>query len=122
MDNGPRGEYGSTFIKQEIPCLCRYGQYTLSFDAQTAVVGSEPGSECRLQINLSQRQEVLVYNGPDGPILPFEPERRSYAFTYRSDTCPQSLMVDFACTAPSGAFQIDNISLVGLGTFDMSWE
>ncbi|KAL8836473.1 MAG: hypothetical protein Q9170_002906 [Blastenia crenularia] len=113
VQNGPSGGYGSTYITQIIPALCKYVYYTLSFDAQTAVYGGQPGLECRLEINLSDEQ--LVYNGPNGDLLPFDYQRRSYTFPYTRNANPQSLTIRFTCTAPSGSFVIDNISLIGKG-------
>ncbi|KAL9052585.1 MAG: hypothetical protein Q9206_004261, partial [Seirophora lacunosa] len=79
VQNGPiggAGGYGSTYITQPFPSLCRYVYYTLSFDAQTAVYGGQAGLECKLEISIGDR--VIVYNGPGGDLLPFAYQRRSY--------------------------------------------
>ncbi|KAL8909963.1 MAG: hypothetical protein Q9171_004729 [Xanthocarpia ochracea] len=114
VQNPPSGGYGSTYITQPIPSLCKYVYYTLSFDAQTEVYGGQPGLECALEISLNGGH-VILYNGPSGEILPFGYQRRSYTFVYSRNTGLQALKVRFECTAPSGSFIIDNISLVGKG-------
>ncbi|KAL8778837.1 MAG: hypothetical protein Q9213_007229 [Squamulea squamosa] len=107
------GGYGTTYIRQPIPALCKNVYYTLSFDADTKVYDGHPGKECSLEISLNDQQ--LVYNGPNGPILPFGYQRRSYTFVYSRNSGAQALTIRFTCTAPSGSFLVDNISLIGQG-------
>lgn len=116
VQNGPiggAGGYGSTYITQPFPSLCRYVYYTLSFDAQTAVYGGQAGLECKLEISIGDR--VIVYNGPGGDLLPFAYQRRTYTILQNRSSGAYALTVRFTCTAPSGVFMIDNISLVGQG-------
>ncbi|KAI4117470.1 MAG: hypothetical protein LQ345_002308 [Seirophora villosa] len=90
-----------------------YVYYTLSFDAQTAVYGGQAGLECKLEISIGDR--VVVYNGPGGDLLPFAYQRRTYTILQNRSSGAYALTVRFTCTAPSGVFLIDNISLVGQG-------
>lgn len=113
VKNGPGFYTGSPYITQVIPALCKYVSYTLSFDSKTVVNDGHAGYEGSLEIRLVDQE--LVYNGPNGPILPFEYVRRSYDFTYAGNANPQSLTIRFTCTAPSCEYIIDNISLVGHG-------
>lgn len=114
MQNSPTGGYGSTYIRQTIPGLCRYVTYTLTYDSQITINGGQPGLECRVEINLNDQQ--LVYIGPpNGDRPPFSYQTRSYDFTYSGNQIPQALTIRFTCTAPSGMYIIDNISLVGSG-------
>lgn len=113
MNNGPNGGYGSTFITQEIPSLCKYVYYTLSFDSEAVVIdGYLGGPSLEISLNGGQR---LVYNGPNRDLLPSEYVRRQYTFPYTRNTVAQALTIHFTCTAPSCGYIIDNISLVGHG-------
>ncbi|CAO1603369.1 hypothetical protein XANCAGTX0491_006957 [Xanthoria calcicola] len=116
------GGYGSTYIRQPIPDLCKYVYYTFSFDAKTEVYSGYSQRGCTLEINLNGRQ--LVYIAPGGSeYLPYEYQRRSYTFQYGGcapygvSCSPQALTVRFTCEAPRGSFLIDNISLVGAGEY-----
>ncbi|KAI4092209.1 MAG: hypothetical protein LQ339_007975 [Xanthoria mediterranea] len=116
------GGYGSTYIRQPIPDLCKYVYYTFSFDAKTEVYSGYSQRGCTLEINLNGRQ--LVYIAPGGSeYLPYEYQRRSYTFQYGGcapygvSCSPQALTIRFTCEAPRGSFLIDNISLVGAGEY-----
>ena len=116
MNNGslsPSGGY--TYIYQEIPSLCKYVYYTLSFDSKAVVIGANPYSYMGATLNISLNGgQQLVGNAPND-FLPSEYERRSYTFPYTRNTGAQALTIRFACTAPSCEYIIDNISLVGHG-------
>lgn len=115
------GGYGSTYIRQAIPDLCKYAFYTFSFDAKTEVYSGYSNKGCRLEINLNG---TPLYTAPDYQTLPFEYQRRSYSFQYGGCApygvicSPQALTIRFTCQAPRGSFLIDNISLVGTGNED----
>ncbi|KAL8941493.1 MAG: hypothetical protein Q9211_001798 [Gyalolechia sp. 1 TL-2023] len=120
IKNSPTGGYGSTYVTQPIPDLCKYVFYTLSFNAKTEVYEQYTGKVCRLEIGIAGSR--LVYNAPGSTeYLPYEYQKRSYTFQYGGCApygvrcSPQSLTVRFTCEAPMGTFLIDNISLIGAG-------
>ncbi|KAL8880352.1 MAG: hypothetical protein Q9198_002221 [Flavoplaca austrocitrina] len=81
-DDGSGG-YGSTYIRQAIPSLCKYVSYTFSFDAQLEGYSGYTNKGCRIEINLNG---TPLYNAPNYQSFPYGYQRLSYSFQYGG--CP----------------------------------
>ena len=106
-------------MKQNIPNLCRYVAYNLTYTSQLSIYGGQPYRGCSAYIDLDDGGQLVFIGPPNGDYPPFSRETRSTVFTYYGGNSEgNTLTVGFMCSAPGGSYFIDDISLVGLEPVD----